>query len=96
MKKIFTMAASLLIAGNMLAQKSSSEDVEGMVDQLTLEEKVKEAGQKAKLWVYEGQPHAFLDSGSNEFLGTSFEDDAIKAIEKMIDFLNGVFYSGKL
>jgi beta-glucosidase len=56
-------------------------------------EKLKAAGQKAELWIYEGQPHAFLDSGSNEFLGTSFEKDAIKAIEKMIEFLDGVFYS---
>lgn len=56
-------------------------------------EKLKAAGQQAELWIYEGRPHAFLDSGSNEFLGTSFEKDAIQAIERMKEFLNGVFYS---
>ena len=55
--------------------------------------KLKAAGQPAELWVYEGRPHAFLDSGSNEFLGTSFEKDAIIALEKMIEFLDGVFHS---
>lgn len=55
--------------------------------------KLKAADQQAELWVYEGRPHAFLDSGSNEFLGTSFEKDAIQAIKKMIEFLDGVFYS---
>lgn len=50
-----------------------------------------EAGQPAELWIYEGRPHAFLDSGSNEFLGTSFEKDAIEAIKVMIAFLDKIF-----
>lgn len=54
--------------------------------------KVKNAGHKAKLWIYDGQPHAFLDSGSNEFLGTKFEDDAIEAIKIMIEFLDEHLY----
>lgn len=49
------------------------------------------AGQTAELWIYEGRPHAFLDSGSNEFLGTSFEKDAIEAIKVMIEFLDKIF-----
>lgn len=53
--------------------------------------KVKEAGHPAKLWIYEGKPHAFLDSGSNEFLGTSFENDAIEAINIMVEFLDEIF-----
>lgn len=53
--------------------------------------KVKAAGHPAEFWVYEGKPHAFLDSGSNEFLGTSFEKDAIDAIKVMIEFLDGIF-----
>lgn len=71
----------------------SEDDLTAPESVKTYVEKLKAAGQNANLWVYEGQPHAFLDSGSNEFLGTSFEDDAIKAIEKMIGFLDGVFYS---
>ena len=54
--------------------------------------RVKEAGHPAQYWEYEDRPHAFLDSGSNEFLGTSFEKDAPEALDLMIDFLNGVFY----
>lgn len=54
-------------------------------------EKLEAAGQSAELWVNEGRPHAFLDSGENEFLGTSFEKDAIEAINVMIEFLDGVF-----
>ncbi len=53
--------------------------------------KVKAAGHPAKFWMYEDKPHAFLDSGSNEFLGTSFKKDAIDAIQVMIEFLDGIF-----
>ena len=38
----------------------------------------------------EGRPHAFLDSGSNAFLGIAFEKDAPAALEKMISFLDTV------
>lgn len=55
--------------------------------------KLKEAGHTdMQYWVYEGRPHAFLDSGSNQFLGTSFQKDAPEALDKMITFLNKVFY----
>ena len=54
--------------------------------------RVKEAGHPAEYWEYADRPHAFLDSGANEFLGTSFEKDAPEALDVMIDFLNSVFY----
>lgn len=55
--------------------------------------KLKEAGHSnIEYWVYEGRPHAFLDSGSNQFLGTSFQKDAPEALNKMISFLNKIFY----
>jgi len=44
-------------------------------------------------WVHEGRPHAFLDSGTNEFLGIKFEDDAIPALEFMIEYLDEIFYN---
>lgn len=51
--------------------------------------KLKEAGHTdIEYWEYDGRPHAFLDSGSNQFLGTSFEKDAPAALDKIIDFLN--------
>lgn len=49
---------------------------------------LKDAGHIAEYWEYEGRPHAFLDSGSNEYLGISFEKDAPKALDVMIDFLD--------
>lgn len=55
--------------------------------------KLKEAGYtNLDYWVYQGRPHAFLDSGSNAFLGTSFQKDAPEALNKMIAFLNKLFY----
>jgi len=51
-------------------------------------EKVKAAGHYTEYWEYEGRPHAFLDSGANEFLGTSFEKDAPAALDKMLAFLD--------
>ncbi len=55
--------------------------------------KLKNAGHSdIDYWMYEGRPHAFLDSGSNQFLGTSFEKDAPKALNIMLDFLNKHFY----
>ncbi len=55
--------------------------------------KLKEAGQNNfEYWVHEGRPHAFLDSGKNIFLGIEFEKDAIPALDKMIDYLNHIFY----
>lgn len=52
---------------------------------------LKSNGHPAKMWVYENKPHAFLDSGSNEYLGIEFEKDAIEAIQVMIQFLDDVF-----
>ncbi|GAB4412111.1 MAG: hypothetical protein OHK0039_17890 [Bacteroidia bacterium] len=52
--------------------------------------KVREAGHPVRYWEYEGRPHAFLDSGSNAFLGTSFEKDAPAALDVMIAFLDEV------
>ncbi|WP_027302855.1 alpha/beta hydrolase [Rudanella lutea] len=55
--------------------------------------KLKEAGHtNLEYWVHEGRPHAFLDSGSNQFLGISFTKDAPPALDKMISYLNQIFY----
>ena len=50
------------------------------------------AGHTAQYWEHEGRSHAFLDSGSNVMLGSSFEVDAPEALDVMISFLDGVFY----
>lgn len=55
-------------------------------------EQLKKAGYKVDYWEHKDRPHAYLDSGSNEYLKTSFEKDAIEPLEKIIEFLNGVFY----
>ncbi|MDG3583316.1 alpha/beta hydrolase [Galbibacter pacificus] len=55
-------------------------------------DKLKEEGQPVDYWVYEGRNHAYLDSGTNEFLGNSFEKDAIEPLKKIISFLDNVFY----
>ena len=54
-------------------------------------EKLEENDQYSEYWVYEGKNHAFLDSGSNFFLGSSFEQDAPAALDKIIKFLEKVF-----
>lgn len=55
--------------------------------------KLKEAGHtNMEYWVHEGRPHAFLDSGANQFLGISFQKDAPPALDKMIAYLNKLFY----
>ena len=56
-------------------------------------EALKEHGQPVEYWEYEGRNHAYLDSGSNEFLGNTFEKDAITPIKKIIAFLDQVFYA---
>jgi len=53
--------------------------------------KLQSAGHPASYWEYEGRSHAFLDSGSNALLGSSFEADAPAALDVMIRFLDGVF-----
>lgn len=55
-------------------------------------DKLKAQGQPGQFWLYQGRNHAYLDSGSNEFLGNSFEKDAIEPLNRMITFLNEVFY----
>jgi acetyl esterase len=54
-------------------------------------DKLRSAGHAARYWEHEGRPHAFLDSGSNAFLGIRFEDDAPTALDVMIQFLDDVF-----
>ncbi len=49
-------------------------------------------GHPAEYWEHAGRPHAYLDSWKNEFLGTSFGKDAPAALDKMIEFMNGIFY----
>ena len=56
--------------------------------------KLESAGHPAEYWEYEGRSHAFLDSGSNAILGTSFEADAPAALDVMIRFLDDVFARG--
>lgn len=67
----------------------------GSKDNLTTPASVKaylkileDAGQPAEFWQYEGRPHAFLDSGTNQYLGTSFDKDAPEALNRMIEFLD--------
>ena len=48
-------------------------------------------GHVTSYWEYEGRSHAFLDSGTNLLLGTSFAENAPQAIDKIIDFLDLVF-----
>jgi|TARA_B110000037_G_scaffold34365_1_gene41707 acetyl esterase len=55
-------------------------------------EMLQSAGHTAVYWEYEGKSHAFLDSGSNRLLGSSFEADAPLALNVMIEFLDEVFY----
>jgi len=58
----------------------------------TYVDSLKQNGQAVTFWEYQGRNHAYLDSGSNEFLGNTFENDAITPIKKIIAFLDGVFY----
>ncbi|MAQ76527.1 MAG: lipase [Aquimarina sp.] len=44
-------------------------------------------------WEHKGRPHAFLDSGENLFLGIKFEKDAPAALDRMLEFLNNIFYN---
>jgi acetyl esterase len=48
-------------------------------------------GQSAEYWEHTGRPHAFLDSGKNDFLGTKFSKDAPPALDRMIQFIDQVF-----
>jgi acetyl esterase len=55
--------------------------------------KLQEKGHHAEYWEHAGRPHAYLDGGSNEFLGTEFNRDAIPALDQMIRFMDGLFYN---
>lgn len=56
-------------------------------------EKLKENGQQVEYWEYTNRPHAYLDSTKNPYLGTEFCKDAPVALDKMIIFLNSIFYA---
>ena len=54
-------------------------------------EKLELFNHKTEYWEYEDKSHAFLDSGSNFFLGSNFKEDAPQAIDMMIEFLDRIF-----
>jgi acetyl esterase len=67
----------------------------GSKDNLTTPESVKayadaleKSGNSVEFWIYEGRPHAYLDSGKNDFLGTAFLKDAPQAIDRIMVFLD--------
>lgn len=71
----------------------------GSEDDLTTPESVKEyvnrlkeAGHEVNYWEHAGRPHAFMDSGKNDFLKISWEKDGIPAMSEIMSFLNNVFY----
>lgn len=76
----------------MLCAVGSKDDLTTPASVQDFANKLKSAGHSVEYWEYAGRPHAYLDSGSNQFLGTSFEKDAPEAINKIISFLNKVFY----
>lgn len=52
---------------------------------------LRDAGhEELRYWLHEGRPHAFMDSGKNDFLGINFQEDAVPALKVIIDFLNEV------
>jgi acetyl esterase len=61
--------------------------VEAFVDSM------REKGHEVDYWIHEGRNHAFLDGGSNVFLGTEFTRDGIPALVKMIEFMDHLFYN---
>jgi len=70
----------------------------GSKDKLTTPEFVQDykkelesEGHPVDFWIYQDKGHAFLDSGTNYFLGNSFEKDAPEALNRMIKFLDKVF-----
>ncbi len=75
----------------MLCAVGSKDDLTTPASVLEFANALKAAGHTVEYWEYAGRPHAYLDSGSNEFLGTSFEKDAPEAINKILTFLDSVF-----
>lgn len=55
-------------------------------------ERCQSAGQPIEYWQYKGRPHAFLSPLKTTGLIINFTRDAPLAIDKMIAFLDGVFY----
>lgn len=53
---------------------------------------VQSLGHETEYWEHKGRPHAFLDSGVNQFLGIEFEEDAPEALDRMLQFLDKTFY----
>lgn len=53
---------------------------------------LEEKGHTAEYWEHEGRPHAFLDSWKNQFLGTEFRKDAPPALDRMLEFMNNLFW----
>lgn len=49
-------------------------------------------GHPAEYWEHAGRPHAYLDSWKNDFLGTAFAKDAPPALDRMIEFMDKIFY----
>lgn len=49
-------------------------------------------GHTTEYWEHEGRPHAFLDSWKNDYLGTDFRKDAPPALDRMLEFMNGLFW----
>ena len=53
---------------------------------------LQDSGHHAQYWEYQAKSHAYLDSGSNALLGSSFAADAPVALDVMIGFLDEIFY----
>tara|TARA_B100001113_G_scaffold138593_1_gene113735 strand:- start:751 stop:1794 length:1044 start_codon:yes stop_codon:yes gene_type:complete len=58
---------------------------------LDYKKELESEGHPVDFWIYQDKGHAFLDSGTNYFLGNSFEKDAPEALNRMIKFLDKVF-----
>ena len=54
--------------------------------------RLEENGHVAVYWEHQGRPHAYLDSAKNDLLGTEFRQDAVPALDRMIEFLDAIFY----
>ncbi len=54
--------------------------------------KLNALGQPAEYWEHEGRPHAYLDAWKNDYLGISFGKDAPLALDRMIEFMDRIFY----
>lgn len=55
-------------------------------------DQVNKAGHTAEYWEHERRPHAYLDSQKNDYLGIEFRRDAPIPLDKIISFINKLFY----